>query len=104
IVVFRMNELPPDFCLQLRKGPKSRQQSSLRWDLVPLKSCSENSQQHRSTSRAQRLENSPPWFCLNWLPSCRPRWPRSPESGTGEVTREQHRAERVGRARGTGCR
>uniref|UniRef100_A0A2K6MKK4 Uncharacterized protein n=2 Tax=Rhinopithecus TaxID=542827 RepID=A0A2K6MKK4_RHIBE len=67
---------------QLRRSPRSGQQSFLRCDVVPLASCSENSQHHRSTSRKHRLENSPPWFCLNWLPFCSTHQIQLLESGT----------------------
>nr|XP_014995909.1 uncharacterized protein LOC696885 isoform X5 [Macaca mulatta] len=76
------------FCIlmiMLRRGPGSGQQSFLRCDVVPLASCSENSQQHRSTSRKHRLENSPPWFCLNWLPFCSTHQIQLLESGTREI-------------------
>nr|XP_014995905.1 uncharacterized protein LOC696885 isoform X2 [Macaca mulatta]XP_014995906.1 uncharacterized protein LOC696885 isoform X2 [Macaca mulatta] len=82
------------FCIlmiMLRRGPGSGQQSFLRCDVVPLASCSENSQQHRSTSRKHRLENSPPWFCLNWLPFCSTHQIQLLESGTREENQSQRR-------------
>uniref|UniRef100_A0A2K5Z3G0 Uncharacterized protein n=1 Tax=Mandrillus leucophaeus TaxID=9568 RepID=A0A2K5Z3G0_MANLE len=79
------------------RGPGSGQQSFLRCDVVPLASCLENSQQHShsftSTSRKHRLENSPPWFCLNWLPFCSTHQIQLLELGTREVSKSKHLAE-----------
>uniref|UniRef100_A0A8C9KJT3 Uncharacterized protein n=1 Tax=Panthera tigris altaica TaxID=74533 RepID=A0A8C9KJT3_PANTA len=62
--------------LNLRKGPRSGQfPQTMIWCLcILLRACSALSSSFRSTSRKHRLENSPPWFCLNWLPFCSTRW------------------------------
>uniref|UniRef100_A0A2K5V2L1 Uncharacterized protein n=1 Tax=Macaca fascicularis TaxID=9541 RepID=A0A2K5V2L1_MACFA len=83
-IVVKQSQMEYQETCYLRRGPGSGQQSFLRCDVVPLASCSENSQQHRSTSRKHRLENSPPWFCLNWLPFCSTHQIQLLESGTRE--------------------